>query len=295
MGARAFTAILRVIRRNHSLTSAEALAKGIAQARRAGPVLPGARMRRRIRVTEVTVDGFSVFTLKPSTGTFKGKHVLYLHGGAFVRSITRYHWQFLKYLVEATGATITVPLYPLTPEYHDGDAHRLVLKVHERVAETANGEDVVIMGDSAGANLALTAALALRDARQALPQHLILIAPWVDVTLVHPGIAAISPLDPMLAVPGLREAGRLYAGDMALDHPYISPLHADLSGLPSMTIYTGTRDILYPDTLMLAEKARQQGADVELIVGSDMIHDWPILPFAEGRAARSDIAARLAS
>ena len=293
LGARSFAAILRLIRRNRSLSSPEALAKAIARIRRQGPALPTAGMRRKLRIIEEMIDDRHVFTLRPTTDAVNAKHVLYLHGGAFVRPITHYHWQFLQYLVEKTGCTVTVPLYPLAPEDSDGAALQYVLKVHRYLMETVNAEATVLMGDSAGGNLALAAALALRDTGQALPQHLVLMAPWVDVALSHPGIAAIAPIDPMLALIGLQEAGRLYAGDTPLDHPYISPLHADLSGLPAMTIYAGTHDILYPDSRALAEKARLHGNHVHLIVGPDMIHVWPILPFEEGRVARSDIAARL--
>lgn len=293
LGARTFAGILRLVGRNRSLSSAAALAKAIARIRHQGPALPTAGMRRKLRINEEIIDDRLVITLRPITDAGNSKHVMYLHGGAFVRPITHYHWRFLQYLVATTGCTVTVPFYPLTPEDSGLTALQYVLEVRQRIMGTLGTRTEVLMGDSAGGNLALAAALALRDTGAALPRHLVLIAPWVDVAMCHPGIAAIAPRDPMLAVRGLQEAGRLYAGDMTLNHPYISPLHADLSGLPSMAIYAGTRDILYPDIRALAEKARIQGNSVELIVGPEMIHVWPILPFREGRAARSDIAARL--
>lgn len=293
LGARTFTWALRLIRRNQSLASSAALSNGIAHARRRGPVLPSTRLRKTLRVSEQDIDGHRVYTLAPAQDMAGSKHVLYLHGGAFVRSITGYHWRFLQYLVETSGCTVTVPLYPLAPEHRGLEALGFALKVYDRVVQTAAPEAIVVMGDSAGGNLALTTALALRDRHQPLPHRLILIAPVADVSLIHPAIAAIEPFDPMLATPGLQEAGRLYAGDIALDDPYISPLHAELSGLPPMTIYAGTHDILYPDIVALADKAQRQGVEVELIVGPRMIHVWPILPFAEGRAARNDIAVRL--
>jgi monoterpene epsilon-lactone hydrolase len=294
LGARAFTWVLRLIRRNRSLASSAALSSGIAQARSRGPVLPSPRLRKRLRVSEQDIDGHRVYTLAPAADIAGSKHVLYLHGGAFVRSITGYHWRFLQHLVETSGCTVTVPLYPLAPEHCGLEALGFALKVYDRVAQTVAPEALVMMGDSAGGNLALTTTLALRDRSQPLPHGLVLIAPVADVSLIHPDISAIEPLDPMLATPGLQEAGRLYAGDIALDDPYISPLHAQLSGLPPMTIYAGTHDILYPDIIALADKARRQGTEVELIVGPEMIHVWPILPFAEGYAARNHIAARVA-
>lgn len=250
-------------------------------------------MRRKLRISEEQIEGRLVFTLRPTTTANQAKHVLYLHGGAFVRPITHYHWQFLQYLVETTGCTATVLLYPLAPEDGGEAALRYVLKVYGRLMETVGAEAMVLMGDSAGGNLALASTLALRDARVASPEQVILIAPWADLSVSHPDITKIAPHDPMLAVRGLQEAGRLYAGDLSLNHPYISPLHADLYGLPPLTIYAGTHDILYPDIRALAEKARLHGNNVELIVGPDMIHVWPILPFKEGREARRNIALRL--
>ena len=293
LGARSFTLILRLIGRNRNLASSEALAKSIADARRRGPALPTARMRRALRISEESFDGHRVYTLRPAADVAGCRHVLYLHGGAFVRPITGYHWHFLQHLVQTSGCTVMAPLYPLAPEYSGLAALEFVLKVHDRVVQAVAPEALVVMGDSAGGNLALAMTLALRDRNQLLPHRLVLIAPVADVALTHPDIAAIEPLDPMLIPRGLQEAGRLYAGQLPLDHPYISPLHADLSGLPPMAVYAGTHDVLYPDILALADKARCQGNDVELVIGPEMIHVWPLLPFAEGRAARNDIAARL--
>ena len=93
----------------------------------------------------------------------------------------------------------------------------------------------------------------------------------------------------MLGVPGVREAGRLYAGALGTEHPLVSPLRADLRELPPTQVFAGTDDILHHDALAFAEKARKAGCSVELHLAAGMIHVWPLLPLPEARDARRAI------
>lgn len=288
LGARLFSAVLRLSGRKRFLGSVSALREGIAEARRRGPALPPRSLQRALRVDVTEVRGHRVYTLAPP-GSVLPPRVLYLHGGAFVRPITATHWRFLQRLVEASGRGIRVLLYPLAPEYQA----TVALDVADRVFDDL-GPHAMLMGDSAGGTLALALALRRRERGASLPSCMILITPMLDAALTSEDVLATARRDPMLDVPGLREAARLHAGDLPLDHPLISPLQADLHGLPRMLLFAGTDDLLHHDALRFATKARAQGVDLTCVLGDRMIHVWPILPITEGRLALATIVTFLA-
>lgn len=281
--------LLRLTKRKSGLTAVLSSDTLFARMRQEMPEQPSKKMQHCIDVSLETFKGFELYTLKPKTPR-PGQHVLYLHGGAYVRSITRYHWRLLQQLVEEQGCTISVPLYPLAPEHTCAHAVPFALDVYALARERAAGQAVVVMGDSAGGGLALTLCLALRELQRALPERLILICPWVDVEMENPAIVATDLTDPMLNVQGLRTAGRLWAGTLPLGHPWPNPLRGDLTGLPAITMYAATRDIVHHDSLALAAAARSQGVKVDVHIGEGMIHVWPLLPIPEGRAARAEIS-----
>lgn len=249
-------------------------------------------MKDALHVTMESLDGREVYTLRPKHAAPSGRHVFYLHGGAYIRPITKQHWQFLEHLVRATACTVTVPMYPLAPESSGTSAVDFVQKIFHRTAAGADRE-LTLMGDSAGGGLALALALTLRDSGGPLPNKVILMSPFVDASLSNPAIGATERCDPMIARAGVQEAARLYAGELPVGHPLISPVNAQLAGLPPMVVFAGTNDITHHDTVRFAEKAQSQGCQVDLGLESKMIHVWPLLPFPEGKRTRNEICGLL--
>jgi acetyl esterase/lipase len=117
----------------------------------------------------------------------------------------------------------------------------------------------------------------------------VLISPGVDASIDRPEHMAIAPRDPLQDIPGIIEAGRLYAGDLDVAHPFVSPLNGDFRGLAPMIIFSGTLDLLYPDSIELAAKARAAGVPVELHLRRDQPHNYAGMPTPEGRQARAII------
>ena len=112
---------------------------------------------------------------------------------------------------------------------------------------------------------------------------------WVDVSMSNPDMQLYTASDPMLGVDGLRRMGEVWANGLALTDPKVSPLYGELSGLGRVTLTTGTREILYPDALLLAARLEEAGVDCALIVGERMIHCYPICPIPEAKAAQAEI------
>src|SRR5262245_66656648 len=100
-----------------------------------------------------------------------------------------------------------------------------------KLLENVGPAKVMVAGNSAGGGLGLAAAQWLRDSGYRQPDGLVLITPWLDDSISRPEQMTIAAHDPIQAIPGLTEAGRLYAGDLNVAHPYVSPLNGDFRGL----------------------------------------------------------------
>ncbi|WP_249124553.1 alpha/beta hydrolase fold domain-containing protein [Bradyrhizobium manausense] len=153
--------------------------------------------------------------------------------------------------------------------------------------EDAGQAKVTVVGNSAGAGLALAACRWLRDHGHRQPSRLVLISPAADASVSRPEQVEIASRDPMQDIPGILEAGRLYAGDLDVGHPFVSPLNGAFRSLAPMTIFSGTRDLLYPDSVDLAARARGAGVPVELHLWREQPHDYALMPTPEGRRVRA--------
>ncbi|MFQ1699866.1 alpha/beta hydrolase [Loktanella agnita] len=237
---------------------------------------PPQRLRRVYDVTMRDVDGWPVYTVTPKADA-PTKHIIYLHGGSYVHQLNHNHWNAVTALAQATGAQITVPLYPLAPEYDHAAAFALVDTLFTALLTTYAADDVILCGDSAGAGLALGFAIGQRDQGGSLPGRLILFAPWLDITMADPAAQAVESSDVMLKIDRLRETGRWWAGGRDPRHPILSPLFANLTDLPPIDIYQGTADVFIVDTRRFA--CRAEGAVVTLYEFNGAFHAFPVATF----------------
>lgn len=291
LGAQAFKLLLRLLQRKRVYSSVQGLMDGIAQVRRVGPARPSDAMRKLLHVQSENIAGCEVFTLQPRVGTCN-EAFFYLHGGGYIRPITKFHWAFLQWLVTNNACTVVVPLYPLAPESRCLDTVRIVRSVHD-LATARHGEIKAFLGDSAGAGLCLALCQDLSKTRSKLPERMVLMTPFVDATMRHPSISETDRHDLMLGPEGVREAGRLYADPLDLDDPLVSPVFADLQGLPPTQIFVATDDILSHDALVFVDKAMAAGVSIDLHIGQGLMHAWPLLPISEARQSRDAMRAFL--
>lgn len=278
------------IRRAHEQYATRPGTRAAMTALRAGPptYAPPSRLGWRVNVVAgITPDGWPVYELGPRDGRTSG-HLVFLHGGAYFRELRAWHWLFVERLVRETALTALVPIYPLAPV---GTADVIVPAVVGLLNDVLRypGRPVFLAGDSAGAGMALAVAQELVRSDARALAGLVLISPWVDVSCDDPGVAARAHLDPWLQASGLREAGDAYRAALPVDHPWVSPIHGDLTGLPPMLVLSGTHDILNADAHRLVDAVVQAAGDVELVEGPGLIHDYPLHPTREGRHARARV------
>jgi epsilon-lactone hydrolase len=244
---------------------------------------------RGIAVTVKNEAGWPVYRTAWSASPDGGNYVLFLHGGGYINEIVRAHWRIVGYLTRNARVRCVVPIYPVARRATAKDVVPATGELLRKLLDDAGPAKVTVVGNSAGAALGLAAAQWLRDSGYGQPNGLVLISPGGDFSISRPEQIAIAARDPINDIPGAREAGRLYAGDLDVAHPYVSPLNGDFSGLAPMIVFSGTRDLFYPDSIDLVVKARAAGMQAELHLRRDQPHNYAGLPTPEGREARAII------
>ena len=258
-----------------------------------GPSGPPAKLCRRHAVSTRRVGGFDCHTVAPRDRPAE-RAAVYLHGGAYISEISPQHWALISRMADA-GVRVEVPSYGLAPQHTYRDAYPFVTEVYRDLATEFGAGSVTVAGDSAGGGLALGLARTLEAAGLPQPRRLILIAPWLDLTISNPEVPVVEARDPWLSSVGLREAAAAWAGGDDPTDPRLSPLNGPLTGLAPIDVYVGTRDICLPDSLLLRDRSRAEGTALRLTVCEGAVHVYPLVPAPEGRAAARAIVREVAS
>ena len=233
--------------------------------------LPKRRYQSQVRSMQMFGCQMIVFDGSESTQNV----VIYLHGGAYVSEITLLHIAFCDKVANKANATVIAPIYPLTPNHTYDETYEIVEKLYKSLLESE--KPVTVMGDSAGGGLTAAFCQYLGENSIEMPERQILISPWVDVSMSG-DYSGYDEKDPMLGVDGLREMGKAWAGDLDLKDYRISPMFGDMMSLPQTTLFVGTHEILYPDVVEFYNRLRGSGVNVELIIGREMTHVYPVYP-----------------
>ena len=244
---------------------------------------------RGVEVTLSNVGGWPVYYTMPSSTRDAGNYVVFLHGGGYINEIVRAHWRFIGDLTRNARVRCVVPIYPLAPGATAKDVVPATGELLRKLLDDVGPAKATLVGNSAGAGLAVAAAQWLRDSGYRQPSGLVLISPGVDASVNSPEHVTIAASDPVQDIPGMMEAGRLYAGDLNVAHPYVSPLNGDFHALAPMVVFSGTLDLLYPDAIELVAKARAAGVPADLHLRRGQPHNYAGLPTPEGRQARAII------
>lgn len=245
-------------------------------------VAPPKRLRKGVAVTAAIEHGWRVYRITPTSTTPRGS-VVYLHGGGFIHEAVATHWRWVQRLAVEASTTVLMPVYPLA---HEGGTAAEVVPAVADLSMRSDGP-VVLMGDSAGGTIAASTSLLLKQ-RQNLPALTVLISAALDLSLTNPEIDRVQPSDPWLAKDGLLEVLETWAGK-DFDNALLNPIHGDLRGLAPLMVFSGTRDILNPDTRVFVERAIDADVRVRYIEMPGHIHVFPLLPIREGRQAQKQM------
>lgn len=205
------------------------------------------------------------------------RRALYCHGGGFQIGGIASHASLIARLATAAEAQILAVDYRLAPEHRYPAAADDCLTSYRWILGDAGAPEAVI-GDSAGAALALLTVQRARDAGLPLPRAIVLISPWLDLSMQGESYVRLADRD-IFSKPGqLRAMARSYLGRQGppADAPEVSPLWGDLSGLPPVLIHSGAADITLDDSITLAERLKAAGGTADLRIFDGMCHHFQI-------------------
>lgn len=234
-------------------------------------------------VESIDVAGTQTFLLNRRDRNDRA--VIYLHGGNFIHRPTVYQWRFADTIARRTRAEIFLPMYPLAPVHSHAEAHASVEALYRKVTDEYGARNVTLMGDGAGAGLAVSFAQRLESLGLEQPSHLILVSPWVDITLGNPRVDEFEAQDPLLASYGLRKVGVLWARNVEGTNPLVSPINGEVRNLRNVMVFAGTRELFYPDAKLLYDRIAATGIHAEFHEGRGLNHNFPLYPTPEATKA----------
>ena len=223
----------------------------------------------------------------------KERAMIYLHGGSAIHQMLKYHYRFIKRILQREDITVYLPIYPLAPAYTYRDAYPMLDSVYDLVLEKHDPSKVTVMGDSMGGNLALAFPQTLIGKRP-MCGSIVLLSPWLDMTAEHPDTEEYYKREPRLALNELRRCAELWSGGDDPHDPIISPIYGPLEGLPKISVYVGTRELLLLDSERLRDRAKEEGHPLDFHLWEGMTHVFPVQPIKEAKVVLPQILRDLA-
>lgn len=213
--------------------------------------------------------------------------LVYLHGGAYAVCSAATHRQVTGAFARR-GFRVFAPNYRLAPEHPFPAALDDVVAVYRGLlAAGSKPEDIAVAGESAGGGLTLALLVRLRDEGLPLPGAGILFSPWADMSLEGESLRSNEALDPMFHGIHAAYVASLYVGDTDPRDPHLSPVHADLSGLPPLLVHVGATELLLDDSRRIVARAEAAGVRVSFTIWRDVVHGWQLMSAVLPEARRS--------
>ena len=201
--------------------------------------------------------------------------LIHLHGGYYIFGDPESCAGYMIRLAELAGVPVLSIDYRLAPEHPFPAALDDVVSVlhalHDRKQPVCN---LVLIGESAGGGLALSVAMSLRNNRETLPEALILLSPWTDLTESGDTYLTLASHDPLMGKGSTQAVVKAYSASRDPSEPLISPLFGNFEGLPPILIQAGSREVILSDSIRTARRARTAGVDVQLDIWDGMWHTF---------------------
>ncbi len=241
-------------------------------------------MMTKSTFTNYVVEGVQCFKITPKH-IKSHKHILYFHGGAYIDNPNLFHWVFLDKVATKLGVSITVPIYPKLPHYTYKDCYEKCTVIYELLKANYGDNNIILMGDSAGAGFCVGLTESLIEEGFSLPRKLVLISPWVDVSMKTEITKEKEDKDFMLSVYGLKVFGKMWAGKSSTRNKRVSPIYGKLEGFPETLVVAGENEILIDDINKFCDKLISKGGKVSKYIKSEQGHVFPLYPLPESKSS----------
>ncbi len=211
--------------------------------------------------------------------SLRNRCLLYLHGGGYCLGDLDTHKELMARLAVAAGVGVLGVDYRLAPENPYPAAVDDAVDSYQWLLKQGFPSDrIAIAGDSAGGGLTLATLLSLNMRDLPQPACAALLSPWTDLAATGDSIQTRLEADPMIEPSGIHAMAANYRAGKPADHPLISPLYGDLSGLPPLLVQVGENEILLDDSTRLRQRADMVGTPLELRIYAGAFHVFQAFP-----------------
>lgn len=275
--------LMNLIKRVHGMVENTDIEKHRQSQDHIGTILSNAKA---IEYREVDIDGMYGEWVSVNRAHMKKYVLLHCHGGGYSTGSSLYARTLTSKLAESTSMDVLCFDYRLAPENPYPAALEDAMKAWNYLMLLGYGaRDVILTGDSAGGNLALTLTLKLKQEKRLLPRGIILMSPWTDLTSAGKSFQTKAEQDPVLNSAYIDRMVKAYAGELDLTDPFISPLFGDMGGFPPTYIQVGENEILLSDSLRLHRAFVEKNVPVKIDIYPNMWHVFQMSPVKATRAA----------
>ncbi len=247
------------------------------------PVKPYSYVRNAI-ISEEVFCKRSLWHITPERAKSEAT-ILFLHGGAFAKGFQPMHWRFVHKLVANLNAKVYAPDYPLLPTSTYAETQEYILKLFQKISGEVALQNVYVIADTSGATVALNALQQFKDNALEQPKEIILLSPWLDLTLSNPQIDDLALSDPIHDLSVLKELATLYANDLPGNDVAISPIYADTRRLAPITVFIGTQDLFLADCRKLKVLSESKPVVFNYREYSGMYNNWMYYDLPESKQA----------
>jgi epsilon-lactone hydrolase len=216
--------------------------------------------------------------------------LVFLHGGSYTSGPYREHWEYFTDICRRTVMAGLLIDYKLAPNNPFPAGLNDVITILQNL----DLQNFFLLGDSAGAGLSVATCYKLKGLGEKLPQKLILMSGWFDLTLENPALKINAEADVMLTYENLGKSAKVYIGGETPKNPLISPIYGDVSVLPPTLIQIGTNDMLLWDNRKFYLKCLEANIEVKYEEYEKTFHDFMLVGFLpEAKKARKSQTAFL--
>ena len=280
--------LMHLIRLAHGLVTSPDPEKQRQSQKSMGAIL---KNTKEITYSEFQIDNINAEWVRVNRAHMKKHVILYCHGGGYSAGSSVYARTLTSKLAMSTSMDVLCFDYRLAPEHPYPAAPEDAVKAWNYLMLLGYGaKDVIVAGDSAGGNLALSLVQILKEEGRMLPVGLVLMSPWTDLTCSGKSHETKAQIDPVLNEEYLDRARYAYAGQLDMTDPGISPLFGDFHGFPPTYIQVGDNEVLYSDALRLQRRMAAAKVSVKLDHFEGMWHVFQMAPFKKAYMAMDKIA-----
>lgn len=246
-----------------------------------------------VQIRKLNIAGLAAEEIRASTNNTQ--LIFHIHGGAFFSGSLDTHRHFMAEIAKATQMQVIHIDYPLAPEHPYPAALNAISNAYQNLLEQGiQAKDIILSGDSCGANLALALAIELKQNHpKQQASGLMLLSPFLDLTLTSESLRYNQKHDALLSIEALEKGIEYYLpAQQDRAEPTVSPIFAEFEGLNPVLVQVGSKEILLDDAKRFTDKAKQANVDVHYKIYTGMWHNFQMFSpwFDEAKKAIEDIA-----